>query len=103
MLGVQIQAILSYIFGTFGILGNFVLFCLLFKKSKQFYIFIKTLLCFDTLFICLSIAIQSDNFVEIGFEYEIWLYPWIHVAMVGSIYITILITFEQYWVINKNT
>ena len=102
MLGVQIQAVLSYIFGTLGILGNLVLFCKLLKNTQHFYILVKTLICFDTLFIGLSIAIQSDNFVEIGLEYEVWLYPWIHLAMVGSIYTTILLTLERFWVITKN-
>ena len=60
---VQIQAILSYIIGILGLLGNIWLLAILAKKSaSQFYILIKTLVSFDILFIGFSIAIQTNNF-----------------------------------------
>ena len=60
---VQIQAILSYIIGILGLLGSIWLLAILAKKSaSQFYILIKTLVCFDILFIGFSIAIQTNNF-----------------------------------------
>ena len=99
--GVKIQAILSFIIGTLGLLGNFYLLARLLKKSQQFYILVKTLVCFDVLFIGLSIAIQVDNFIDVGFEAEKWLYPCIHVAMVGTIYVTILMSFERFWMLTK--